>query len=131
MSKHQGTAKMTRPVQRILLVDDDEMVRNTTKEILKYLGYEVTVACGGEEAIEIYKNKKNQIDLLIIDLIMPKMNGVTCFESLKKLDPKVPVIISSGISEISKKESILQMGVAAFIQKPFTIDVLQSTLSSL
>lgn len=122
---------MTRPVQRILLVDDEEMVRNTTKEILKYLGYEVTVACGGEEAIEIYKNKKNQIDLLIIDLIMPKMNGVTCFESIKKLDPKVPVIISSGISEISKKESILQMGVAAFIQKPFTIDVLQSTLSSL
>jgi len=131
MSELLETSKKNRPVRRILLVDDEEMVRNTTKEILNYLGYEVTVACGGEEAIQLYKDKKDQFDLLIIDLIMPKMNGVVCFEHIKKLDPTVPVVISSGISEIGKKESILQMGVSAFIQKPFTIDVLQSTLHSI
>ncbi len=131
MSERLETNETTRPVQRILLVDDEEMVRNTTKEILNYLGYEVTVASDGEEAIELYKNHKDKIDLLIIDLIMPKMNGVTCYEHIKEIDPNVPVVISSGISEVSKKESILQLGVVAFIQKPFTIDVLQSMLHSI
>ncbi|HGY54975.1 MAG TPA: response regulator [Caldithrix abyssi] len=131
MTEHQQTGKLSTGIHRILLVDDEEMIREMTREILTYLGYEVVVASGGEEAIDIYKREKEHIDLLIVDLIMPKMNGVACFEQIRNLDKEVPIVISSGISEITKKESILKMGAAAYIEKPYTIDGLQSTLQSI
>jgi len=131
MEGHQKAGEKPKSIRKILLVDDEEMIRDMTREILAYLGYDVIVASGGEEAIDIFRQKKDEIDLLIVDLIMPKMNGVACFEQIRKLDADVPVVISSGISEITKKESILKMGAAAYIEKPYTIDGLQSILRSI
>ena len=85
--------------KKVLLVDDEEMIREMTKEILTYLGYEVVSATNGSEAVQLFSQDKDDYDLVIVDLIMPKMNGAVCLEKIKAIKKEVPVIISSGIYE--------------------------------
>lgn len=117
--------------KKVLLVDDEEMIREMTREILTYLGYEVISATNGSEAVQLFSQGKDDFDLVIIDLIMPKMNGAVCLEKIKAIKNEVPVIISSGITEVSKKEAMLSLGAAAYVEKPYTIESLQQTLQSI
>lgn len=117
--------------KKVLLVDDEEMIREMTREILTYLGYEVISATNGSEAVQLFSQGKDDFDLVIIDLIMPKMNGAVCLEKIKAIKNEVPVIISSGITEVSKKEVMLSLGAAAYVEKPYTIESLQQTLQSI
>ena len=84
--------------ETILLVDDEETIIDVSREILEALGYTVYSAMSGKEAIELYTLKKNEIDLVILDMIIPEMGGGEIFDALKTINPDVNVILSSGYS---------------------------------
>lgn len=109
----------------ILIIDDEEMIRDIAHDMLSHLGYNIILAANGEEAIKIFKEQKHSIDLVLVDLIMPKMNGFVCLQKLKEIDKKTPVIVASGITELSKKKSVLEMGAYDYLEKPYSIKTLQ------
>lgn len=112
------TAPDTKPL--ILLVDDEEIIRDVGRSLLESLGYRVIMASNGKEAIEIYRERTNEISLIIIDLVMPVMDGESAFKEIKRINPKVKVIISSGYSA-DKKDVLRNTGVKGFISKPFRL----------
>lgn len=105
----------------ILLVDDESDVLKTVKKLLGYMGYTVLTAGSAQEAIFIYEEEKDRIDLVILDMILPGVTGETIFNRLKEINPDVKVLLSSGYSLNSKAESIMKLGCNGFIQKPFDI----------
>ena len=92
--------------------------------MLEKLGYQVLVAVSGSEAVEIYRRQPNEIDLVILDLIMPEMNGSETYDQLKAIDPCIRVLFSSGYSMDGVANDILQCDSVGFIQKPFNIEKL-------
>ncbi len=107
--------------ETILLVDDEAMIVDVAREMLKSLGYTVLTASGGEEAVAIYEKKHDRIDMIILDMIMPGMGGAETFERLRKINPEAKVLLSSGYSIDGQAEDILSRGCNGFIQKPFNL----------
>ncbi|MDD2670853.1 MAG: PAS domain S-box protein [Syntrophales bacterium] len=107
--------------ETILLIDDEETVVEVSREILETLGYRVLSASSGAEAVEIYRAKKDKIDLVILDMIIPEMGGERIFEELKNINPGVRVILSSGYSLNGQAVRIMEQGCDDFIQKPFSM----------
>jgi DNA-binding NtrC family response regulator len=108
--------------ETILLVDDEIEVRNLGKELLESFGYEVILACNGSEAIEIYNNKLANINLVILDLSMPKKSGRETLKELLEINKEVKVIVSSGYDKGGPVMGLLKMGAKSFVQKPYKID---------
>jgi two-component system cell cycle sensor histidine kinase/response regulator CckA len=107
--------------ETMLLVDDEEMIIEVGEEILQALGYKVLPAVSGKEALEIYKNKKDSIDMVILDMIMPGMGGGETYDNLKQINPDIKVLLSSGYSISGQAAEILERGCDGFIQKPFKL----------
>ncbi len=105
--------------ETVLLVDDEEPLRELGKEILQVHGYQVKLARTGEEALEIYKKDRDDIDLVLLDLSMPGMGGQKCLEKLTRFDPGVKVIITSGYSLHGRTKDISSAGASEFVAKPF------------
>jgi len=114
----QGSIKGT---GRLLLVDDEDMILDVGRTMLERLGYEVLTASGAMEAIEIFNRESAKIDLVILDMIMPEMGGAALFERLKKINPAVRVLLSSGYSLEEQARRMLDGGRCGFIQKPFDL----------
>lgn len=114
---------------RILLADDEEIVRLLFKEFLEELGHSVILCSDGLEAVEEYKKQKDSIDLVFLDLIMPKQGGRETFLALKELNPEVKVIICSGYSVNSEVQFLLDHGAISFLKKPFYKEDLSRTIS--
>ena len=115
----------------ILLIDDEEMIVDVGQELLRELGYKVVVAKSGSEAIEAYKKKYPQIDLVIMDMIMPGMGGGEAYDRLKQINPEVKVLLSSGYSVDGQATKILDRGCDGFIQKPFNMKQLADKIRSI
>lgn len=113
----------------ILVIDDEENFRNLAESLLGSLGYKAILAEDGVKALKIYKEKKDKIDIVILDMIMPKMDGFETFKKIKNIDPNIKVIISSGYSEGGKVKKMLSEGALGYIQKPFTIYELSKIIS--
>jgi PAS domain S-box-containing protein len=107
--------------ETILLVDDEEVVLNVNKMVLERLGYKVFIARSGQEAIEVFRAKIDEINLVILDMIMPGMEGGKVFEILKSINADVKIILSSGYSINDEITRMMEQGCQAFIQKPFDI----------
>jgi len=103
----------------ILLVDDEELVQTVALTILTKLGYKVLLAENGKNGIEIYKEFREEIRLVILDMIMPVMGGRETFLAIHKLNPLLPVVISSGFSREDDLDSLQKLGVSGFLRKPF------------
>ncbi len=103
----------------VLLVDDEPVIRVTTEAMLRRLGYRVLLANDGTEAIEVFRRHDSEIDLVLLDMIMPGMNGRDCFSRLCQLRPGVRVILSSGFDNTGSLEELTGMGVCAVIRKPY------------
>ncbi len=108
----------------ILVVDDEEYILNADKAMLNELGYEVLLANGGKEALRVFDENKDRINLLILDLIMPDLSGEIVYDRIKSLRPDIRVILSSGYSIEGQAESILKRGCDGFIQKPYNLNQL-------
>ncbi|HPK53300.1 MAG TPA: PAS domain S-box protein [Smithellaceae bacterium] len=107
--------------ETILLVDDEISIVEVTSQLLAELGYKVICAYNGSDAAEIYRTRHQEVDVIILDMIMPKMSGSETFDTLKKIDEHVKVILSSGYSINGEAAEIMKKGCLAFIQKPFNI----------
>jgi nitrogen-specific signal transduction histidine kinase/CheY-like chemotaxis protein len=103
----------------ILLVDDEEMVREVGSQMLKKLGHRVIVTDSGKMALDILGSETSRIDLVILDMIMPGLTGGETFERIKQIDPEMKVLLSSGYSINGQAVEILGRGCDGFIQKPF------------
>ncbi|MBW1999173.1 MAG: response regulator [Deltaproteobacteria bacterium] len=105
----------------VLLVDDEDIILDVGRQMLERMGFQVLVAKSGEEAVEIYDQHKSQIDLVILDMIMPDMNGGEVFDKIRGLNPSAKVLLSSGYSLNGQASEVLKKGCNGFIQKPFGI----------
>ncbi len=112
--------------ETILLVDDEEIIRNLAKDILEFKGYRIVLARDGFEAINIYKQANKNIDLVILDMIMPKLGGKETFRKLKEINPSIKCILSSGYTKETIAREILEEGVLGFVQKPYRVSELSS-----
>ena len=114
--------------ETILLVDDEDNIRNLGRRILSRRGYLVLLAATGEEAFEIYRADPSGIDLIILDLSMPGMGGAKCLRKLLQFNPRVKVIISSGYFKKDSGGETSIEGAAAFMPKPFSMAVMLNTV---
>jgi PAS domain S-box-containing protein len=115
----------------ILLVEDEEVVRTFTKTLLKKRGYTILEACEPEEAIRISASFEGKLDLLITDVIMPKMNGQKLAVQLRESRPELKVIFMSGYTDDSVDPDLFLDGVACFLQKPFKTDELIDAIAQI
>lgn len=107
--------------ETILLVDDEAMVMDVTMRMLKSLGYRVHCAGSGQEAIAVNHEKRNEIDLVILDMIMPGISGTETFDRLREINPKQKILLSSGYSIEGMAQELLEKGCNGFLQKPFQL----------
>lgn len=110
--------------ETVLLVDDEEMILEVGQAMLKKLGYRVVVAGGGEQAVAAAQRKGTEIDLVILDLVMPGMDGGKTFDRIKEIRPQIPIILSSGYAMNGQADEIMKRGCNGFIQKPFKLSEL-------
>ena len=115
---------------RILLVDDQEPVREVAKDMLEALGYEVITAADGLEGISRYRDLWREIDLVILDMVMPNMPGGDCFRRMKEINPKARVVLSSGYSMDGAIQDVMNEGILAFIQKPYRLEELSRVVGT-
>ncbi len=115
----------------VLVVDDEEMVSEVAQQMLEYLGFDVLTASDGLEALELLKEHDGNLVCVLLDLMMPKMDGKQTFAEMKRLNLKTPAILCSGYNETDDVESLLDEGLRGFIQKPFTIQFIRDTLKEI
>lgn len=113
---------------RILVVDDEEVMRITALEILEDLGYVVITAENGWEALQVFEKEGENLDLVLLDMIMPKMNGKDCFQAMRKMIPAVKVILSSGFLREEDLKALMDDGLKGFIRKPYTRSALSRVI---
>ena len=109
---------------KILFIDDEEMVRHIGAAMLSQCGYEVIKASDAEEGLDIYTKQFGEIDMVVLDMIMPKISGNQLFLKMKQINPDIKVILSSGFRKDERVEDTLKLGALGFIQKPFSIEEL-------
>lgn len=108
----------------VLLVDDEEIIRMTTGEILEELGFDVVSAGTGSEGLDIYRADNSRIGLVILDMTLPDITGAELFTEMKKISPDVKFLLTSGYRQDMSSDGI----DAAFIQKPYTMNDLDKKL---
>jgi CheY-like chemotaxis protein len=110
--------------ETILYVDDEKSILETAKETLSFYGYKVTTAMSGEQALEIYSSQRENIQLIILDLIMPGKGGKKCLIDLLTINNDAQVLMTSGYSSSQQTEDLTKAGAAGFINKPYKPDEL-------
>ncbi|WP_158269674.1 response regulator [Desulfonatronum sp. SC1] len=115
-------------LEMILVVDDEEMVRDLSVEALGHLGYAVITANDGVEAIRVFQEHHQRIACVLLDMMMPNMDGVTAFTELRKIAPDVPVVLCSGYSSQEVEQRFAADRPGAFLQKPFSIEALRRAI---
>jgi len=118
------TDEIVMGTETILLIDDEKIVMEVNKELLESMGYKLYVASSGQEGLDIYMEKKDKIDLIILDMIMPGMSGSDTFDRLREINPNAKVLLSSGYSLTDKALAIMDRGCNGFLQKPFRLEEL-------
>jgi two-component system, cell cycle sensor histidine kinase and response regulator CckA len=118
--------KIVGGTETILLVDDEKMVLEVSREMLESLGYRVFATGSGQEAVAVFMEKKGQIDLVILDMIMPGISGGETFDRLREIDPGIAVLFCSGYSVNHRVQEILDRGCRGFLQKPFSLELLSN-----
>ena len=115
----------------VLVIDDEETIRETASMMLEYMGFKVLTAIDGQDGLDVYKKHQADISLVLMDMTMPRMDGKTCFRELRHLNENIKVILSSGYNEQEATSLFAGKGLAGFIQKPYTPDLLEEKLREL
>ena len=116
---------------RIMVVEDDALVRGALRRGLGDLGFVVVTAHDGQDAVEIFTREQASIDVVLLDMSMPRMNGRTAFEALKRIDPDVRAVLMTGHALNEDAQAILDLGVRAFFEKPFSLRSVATKLHEL
>jgi two-component system cell cycle sensor histidine kinase/response regulator CckA len=118
------TEKLLKGTETVIFVDDEEVILDVGRDLLEKMGYKVLTARGGREAIELYEKNQDDIDIVILDMIMPHMSGSDTYDRMKEINPDIKVLLSSGYSIGGQATDILNRGCNGFIQKPFSMNEL-------
>ncbi|MBU2488030.1 MAG: PAS domain S-box protein [Proteobacteria bacterium] len=121
-------ASIIKGTETVLLIDDEPWVLDTGAALLEALGYKVFCAQSGEQAIDIYSKNKDSIDMVMLDMIMPEIDGAKVYSHLQKLAPDVRVLLSSGYSFDGQASKLLDQGCRGFLQKPFNLEQLSKKI---
>ncbi|MFZ2653448.1 MAG: response regulator [Victivallales bacterium] len=113
---------------RILLADDEEVVRNILSSFLRSLGHEVIACKDGMEAVEHYRSHWKETDLVILDMMMPVMNGEDAFYEMRAINGDIRSLLISGFSVDGKAQELLDAGMKGFLQKPFVFSELAAAV---
>ncbi|MGZ9135778.1 MAG: ATP-binding protein, partial [Candidatus Deferrimicrobiaceae bacterium] len=124
------SAALPRGRGRILLVDDQETVRDVARDMLEALGYEVIIASDGLAGVSRFREMWREIDLVVLDMVMPNLSGGECFRRMKEIDPKARVVLSSGYSMEGAIQDVMNEGILAFIQKPYRLEELSRVVGT-
>jgi PAS domain S-box-containing protein len=120
--------KILRGTEKILFVDDEDMILDVGRDMIESLGYEVLIAGNGKEAVEIYEKNMEKLNMVILDIIMPLMDGAETYDKLKEINPDIKVLLSSGYGINGQATEIMDRGCNGFIQKPFNISTLSKKI---
>jgi PAS domain S-box-containing protein len=115
----------------ILIVDDEEMVRKVCRAMVEHLGFSVLTAEDGIRAVEIFQTRSSEIDCVLLDLSMPNKDGLSTYEDIIRIKPDTKVILSTGFHEMEASNRFSAKGLAGFIQKPYRLATLRSTLHNI
>jgi len=115
----------------IMIVDDEYIVAKTISELLRSLGYSTLTAVNGRDALSVYERNRDQIDLVVLDMIMPELNGEETFRELKRLNPDIKVMMCSGYIQDFRVEELLKLGILDFLHKPFLKNELATRVASI
>jgi len=115
----------------VLLVDDEEFVRDVGKAMLNTLGYEVITADNGKEGVEIFRRTRDKISIVILDLMMPVMDGRKAFEAIREIDPDARIVISTGFSGDQDVDNLKEMGASAILAKPYSYNTMTGVITLL
>jgi two-component system cell cycle sensor histidine kinase/response regulator CckA len=115
----------------ILIVDDEESLRLTLKEILETCGYNVLLAEDGRQGLKIFKERYSEIKLILLDLAMPNMAGKESYIEMKKIFPSVKVLVISGFKRDQRVREIMELGISGFLSKPFTMAELSGKIAEI
>jgi two-component system, cell cycle sensor histidine kinase and response regulator CckA len=114
--------------ETVLLVDDEDMIIEVGQALLKRMGYHIITAKSGEEAVEVVDRLDCGVELVILDMIMPGMDGGRTFDRIREICPNMPIMLASGYAINAKAERIMQRGCDGFIQKPFSVSELSQKI---
>lgn len=117
--------------KRVLVVDDEKILRVMLDKIVSDMGGEVTQAADGVEAVALFREKHDEIDLVILDMVMPHMNGDACFYKLREIDDTIPIVVSSGFDKNTSISELLDAGAKAYLHKPFNVREITELLQDL
>ena len=126
-----AVAETVKGMETILLIDDEPINLEVSGELLESLGYRVYLAGGGQEGLAIYEEKRDEIDMVILDMVMPGISGGETFDRLRKSNPDIRVLLCSGYSINGQAQNILDRGCNGFIQKPYKISHLSQKIREL
>ena len=115
-----------RRADTVLIVDDEEIIREVCSELFREFGFEPLTADGGVEALQIFHDQGDRIALVLLDYSMPGMDGVAVFRELRKEWPQIPVMLASGYGEEEVAVRFKGLGLNGFIQKPFSLKGLEN-----
>jgi CheY-like chemotaxis protein len=127
--KKQSVFQFTTGSGKILVIDDEEPILELLRNMLNRLGYEVITSSRGKEGIEIYEKNSTEIECVILDLLMPEIDGIKVFEELKKINLDIKVILSSGFGGKLGLEDLQEMGFDAILSKPYNLKDLSELLN--
>lgn len=117
------------PQKTILFVDDQPPVANAARDLLRLFGYEVFVANRGDEAIEIFRERSDEVNLIIFDLMMPDMGGEECLRRIREIRPDVPAVVSSGYVGDKNVEEVVRCEIQGILAKPFCPEALRAIVN--
>ncbi len=119
---------MTPPIETILIVDDEAVVRRAAKRLLTNLGYNVLLAEDGAEAVTTYEANRDRISITVLDMVMPREKGDVAFRRIRALDPSARILLASGHAASETVESLILEGAVGFVQKPYKIAYLNQLI---
>jgi len=115
----------------ILLIDDDEIIRSYTKAMLEECGYDVLTAENGLAGLTCYRQRKKEINAVLLDMVMPEKSGYETLLELKQINPRIQVLMTSGLYSNELIDSVKNAGASDFIEKPYSIIQLSKKIKSL
>ena len=128
METKSDSTQINKGQGRIMVVDDEETLAEVNGEMLKLLDYDVTVITSSTDALNAFKEKPENFDLIITDMTMPELNGLDLAREILGIRPEIPVILCTGFSDQITKESAMTVGVREFLNKPVTLKNLAATV---
>jgi CheY-like chemotaxis protein len=124
----QGDTSRVAGAGKILVVDDEQDVREVCSVFVEHLGYDAIPAADGAEGVHLFQRYAGEIVCVLLDLTMPKLDGIGAYQKMREIRTDIPVILSSGYSEQDLSGRFSNLGLAGFIQKPYTLSELKKKI---